>query len=297
MSTSERIPVLLDTDIGSDIDDALALAYLLRQPQCELVGVTTVSGNVAQRSACVRAICESAGRPEVPVHDGSSEVLLFGPGQPNVPQYEVIAARVAAQPRPHDAVDFMRSTIRSRPGEITLLSIGPMTNVALLFALDPEIPSLLKAFVSMAGYFTPEGAAKAEWNVKVDPVAAAVAYARAPHGHINVGLEVTQQCGLPMEDMRRRLTTPPLDVAAQMAEVWFRASDRAVFHDPLAAALIFEPGLCSYRDGVVEVVLADRADAVCASTRLVEADRGRHRVACTVDPAAFFTEFFGVFEG
>src|SRR6185312_4773304 len=87
----DRIPVVLDTDIGSDIDDAIALAYLLRQPRCELVGITVVSGDVQKRAALAEAICHAAGRPDIPIHCGHREVLNYGPGQPNVPQYDAIA--------------------------------------------------------------------------------------------------------------------------------------------------------------------------------------------------------------
>src|SRR5438105_11838794 len=89
----ETVPVLLDTDIGSDIDDAVALAYLLRQPRCELVGITTVTGNVIQRAACAEILCRAVGREAVPIHCGAEKPLLFGPGQPNVPQFEAIRHR------------------------------------------------------------------------------------------------------------------------------------------------------------------------------------------------------------
>src|SRR5215213_1054103 len=147
------IPVLLDTDIGTNIDDALALAYLLRHPRCELLGVTTVSGDVGRRAACAEAVCEDAGRADVPVRPGAPGPLLIGAGQPAVPLYAAVAARrrTSVAPVPGTAVEFLRQAIRGRPGEITLLTLGPLTNVALLFALDPEIPSMLKSIVSMAG--------------------------------------------------------------------------------------------------------------------------------------------------
>jgi inosine-uridine nucleoside N-ribohydrolase len=74
------ISILLDTDIGSDIDDAVALSYLLKQPRCELLGITTVTGDVAKRCACAEVICRSVGRGDVPIHAGTSNVLLTGPG-------------------------------------------------------------------------------------------------------------------------------------------------------------------------------------------------------------------------
>src|ERR1700709_1866096 len=84
-----RTAVLLDTDIGSDIDDAVALAYLLRQPRCDLVGITTVTGDVAKRAALAQITCEAAGGTDVPIHCGASTPLLWGPGQPEVPHYEM----------------------------------------------------------------------------------------------------------------------------------------------------------------------------------------------------------------
>src|SRR5215210_7957291 len=91
----ERLPVLLDTDVGTNVDDALALLYLLRQPRCELLGVTTVSGDVRRRAACAAAMCRGAGRDDVPIHCGAPGPLLTGPGQMAVPLYEAVAAAVA----------------------------------------------------------------------------------------------------------------------------------------------------------------------------------------------------------
>src|SRR5437867_291171 len=119
----EKIPLLLDTDIGSDIDDAVCLAYLLRQPRCELLGVTTVTGNTAQRATLAEVICHAAGRDDVPIHTGASGPLLSGPGQPDVPQYEAIANRPHRKNyAPNTAIEFMRQAIRARPHQVTLLS-------------------------------------------------------------------------------------------------------------------------------------------------------------------------------
>lgn len=289
------IPVLLDTDIGSDIDDAVALAYLLRQPQCELLGVTTVSGDVRQRAACAEVLCRAVGREEVPIHCGAEKPLLFGPGQPNVPQFEAIRHRSPRLDWPaNTAVDFLRQTIRSRPGEITLLSIGPLTNVALLFALDPEIPSLLKQLVSMAGVFYPHRATN-EWNCLVDPIATGIVYSANAPGHLSVGLDVTDLCRLSSEEVRQRFTSSPLDVALEMAEVWFRSVPAITFHDPLAAALIFQPGLCTLEAGHVDVIVdADRSRGGTTVFTPTSNSDGPHRVAKTVDANAFFAEYFRI---
>ena len=146
---NETIPVLFDTDIGSDIDDAVALAYLLKQPQCELAGITTVTGNTAERAAMAEIVCRAGSREDIPIHAGLTGPLLHGPGQPHVPQFDAVKHLPHRTDYANTAVDFLRETIRARPGEITLLAVGPMTNIAVLFAADPEIPSLLKRIVLM----------------------------------------------------------------------------------------------------------------------------------------------------
>src|SRR5947209_20096675 len=126
---TNRLPILFDTDIGSDIDDALALVYLLRQPRCELVGITTVTGEPEKRALLADAVCRAEGRNDVPIHSGSPRPLLREQRQPTAQQAEALAHW------PHreafaagTAVPFMREVIRARPGEISLLAVGPMTN-------------------------------------------------------------------------------------------------------------------------------------------------------------------------
>ncbi len=194
--------ILLDTDIGSDIDDAVALAYLLANPDCKLLGVTTVSGDVQKRAALVEMILSRSGQSDVPIHCGRREPLLMGPGQPHVPHYEFVKHHPHRLDRPENtAVDFLRQTIRAHPNELTLLSIGPMGNLATLFTVDPEIPFLLAGCVSMAGQFF-EGARR-EWNVIVDPAAAATV-ARTPRpDHKWVGLDVTLKCKMNAQEVHK----------------------------------------------------------------------------------------------
>jgi inosine-uridine nucleoside N-ribohydrolase len=297
-----RITLILDTDIGSDIDDAVALAYLLRQPRCELLGVTTVTGNVAQRAALCDVICRQAGRNDVPIHAGASEVLLFGPGQPKVPQYEAVAGRPHRSEFPtNTAVEFMRQTIRRNPGQVTLLAIGPLTNLALLFATDPEAAALLKEVVLMCGVFTGghgHGPGDREWNALVDPVATAIVFRARPPRLTSIGLEVTTRCQLAAEECRRRFRAAggPLGVVADMAEVWFRGAKTITFHDPLAATVLFEPGLCVYSSG--QVMVETRSEALAGLTRFqaVSAE-APHRIAVGVDPEAFFRHYFATVGG
>lgn len=293
---SETVPVLFDTDIGSDIDDALALAYLLRQPRCELLGVTTVTGEPEVRARLVDAVCQAFGRKEVPIYAGADRPLLIEQRQPEAPQ------RTALKKWPHReqfganmAVDFLRQTIRSRPGEITLLSVGPLTNVGLLFALDPEIPRLLKRYVLMGGVYVsrPAGYGLTEWNAMLDPHATAIAFAARAPGTRAVGLDVTTKCRMPAAECRRRFSQGPLRIVGEMAEVWFQRRPEILFHDPLAAAAVFEPELCLWQSGLVEVELTSkRLQGLTHFNPNV--DPRPHEVAVDVRAEAFLEHYFDV---
>ena len=285
----EKIPVILDTDIGSDIDDAVCLAYLLAQPRCELVGVTTVTGQAQERAKLADAICRAAGREDVPILSGAETPLLIEQRQPSAPQAEVLS-RWPHRERfgRYEAVDFLRRSIRSRPGEITLLTIGPLANVGLLFALDRDIPQMLKSLVMMAGVFSQGNAV--EWNACGDPHATAIVFGSPVREARVCGLDVTTQCRLSADECRARFRGGPLDVVLSMAEVFFRSRQEIVFHDPLAAACTFEPDICSYRTGSVRVEVQNESEM--GRTVLVPQEAGPHRVAQGVDAQAFFEHYF-----
>ena len=252
--------LLLDTDIGNDIDDALALAYLLREPECELLGITTVCGEPEKRCEMASAICRHLG------------------------------------PADNSAVDFLRRTIRANPGEVTLLAIGPLTNVATLFTLDPEIPSLLKGLTLMCGRFFDK--LGGEWNAFLDPWATGIVYGNTAHprpaAHVSYGLDVTEKVQLPRDEARRRFAAlDALGPVRDFAEVWFARSERVTFHDPLAAVGVFHPEVCTYRDAFVRV---SQTEPTLGWTVPCDAPEGApppHRLAHSVDADAFFRIWFG----
>lgn len=287
MSHEPTIPILLDTDIGSDIDDAVCLAYLLRQPRCELLGITTVTGEAQKRAMLADAICRAAGRTDIPIHSGAEQPLLIPQQQPLAPQ----SVALADYPHCRDfaantAVEFLRQTIRGRPGEITLLTIGPLTNIGLLFATDPEIPGLLKRLVLMCGVFTRPSR---EWNALVDPHASAIVF-RAPIPELtSIGLDVTLRCAIDAEICRQRLHGGPLDVMVKMAEGW----ERIIFHDPLAGAVIFQPDLCRYQQGHTEIELVSPS-LTGMTIWNPQAEQRPHQIAVDVDVERFFAHYFAV---
>lgn len=285
--------ILLDTDIGTDIDDAVCLAYLLSQPACDLVGITTVTGEPEKRAMIASALCRAAGKA-VPIYPGVGQPLL-------IPQYQPEARQAVALDRwPHDtvfprgeAIDFMRRTIREHPGEITLLTVGPLTNVGLLFAVDPEIPRFLKGLVMMCGLFSNRmaGVGPREWNAYGDPHATAIVY-RAPVAiHRSLGIDITAQVYMSAAEVRERFRAPILQPVLDFAAVWFDEWPGISFHDPLAAVTIFDEDVCGFAQGTVEVELS--GNKVAGMTHWTPGE-GRHEVAVEVDQADFFEHFFSV---
>jgi len=293
---ADRRLLLLDTDIGNDIDDAICLAYLLAQPRCELLGITTVTAAPDVRARLASVLCRNAGR-DVPIHPGAADPVVGPPVQESPPQAVVLDRwehDTSFPPEP--AVDFLRSTIRAHPGEVTLLTIGPLTNVALLFAADPAIPSLLDSLVSMGGSYGTESE-EAEWNLHCDPHAAAQVFGTSTFGepglvHRAIGLNVTTRVRMPGDEFMQRCETPALRPVADMAQSWFGDRSAVVFHDPLAAATIFEQDLCSFAAG--EVIVDSSPGPLAGSTMWEPKPGGRHQIAVDVRPDAFIEHYFDV---
>ncbi len=289
--------ILLDTDIGSDIDDAVCLAYLLAQPDCELLGITTVSGEPIKRAMMASAQCNVAGKT-VPIYPGAETPLLVEPRQPKSPQADALVRwSHETSFATGEAVEFLRHTIRAHPGEITLLPIGPLTNIALLFASDPEIPSLLKSVVLMGGLFDTARlknwrGGKWEWNIWCDPHAAAMVYRAPVKISRSIGLDVTTQVTMDAPQVREKFQTKLLRPVLDFAEVWFQHAEKITFHDPLAATTIFDDAICGYERGHVDVELHDPDNF--AVTKWTPTEQGKHEIATTVNAERFFAHYFGM---
>ena len=286
--------VLLDTDIGTDVDDAVALAYLLSHPDCELLGITTVTGEAEKRASLASVLCKAAGK-QVPIYPGADHPMHGEQRQPTAQQAAVL-------PRwPHEtdfplnqAVDFLANTIRAFPGEVTLLTIGPLTNAGMLFSTYPDAADLLAGLVIMGGNFDESGpeAGRIEWNVAGDPAASEIVYGTRVRLHRSLGLNVTQQVTMPAGDVRAKFTTPLLRPVLEMAEIWFAQFYPSItFHDPLAAATLFEPELCWYEQGAVR--LGETAEAGKTIWQPGGSD-SPHQVAMTVDVDRYFEHFFQI---
>ncbi len=178
-----RIPIIVDCDTG--IDDSLALLYAVASPECELVAITCTAGNVDARQVAenTRAVLELAGRSDVEVAIGRETPLAralvttpetHGPRGIGYAELPAAAMPLSARYSP----DLIVEEARRRPGELTLVTLAPLTNVALAVLREPELPRLLKRLVIMGGSYRSPGntAPTTEWNVNVDPESAKIVF-------------------------------------------------------------------------------------------------------------------------
>lgn len=287
--------ILLDTDIGSDIDDAVCLAYLLSHPDCDLLGITTVSGEPVKRAMLASAICKVAGK-DVPIYPGTEKPLFIKQKQPIANQAKALNNWDHDKEFPMgEAIEFMRKTIRKHPHEVTLLAIGPMTNIALLFSVDPEIPKLLKSLVLMCGIFTYRlpNIGHLEWNAICDPHATAIVYNAPVKDHRSIGLDVTCKVTMDKEEVKEKFKADILKPVVDFAGIWFEKQDKITFHDPLAAATIFDDSICSFYRGNVDVELESKRMSGLTYWEEDSAN-GSHNVALEVDKHRFIEHYFSV---
>ena len=207
--TAPRFPLIIDVDTG--IDDALALLYAVASPEAEILAVTAMFGNahVDDTERNTRAVLELAGRPDIEVVAGRPVPLVreleitpetHGPtgiGYATLPE--------PARPRSERfAPEVIVEEARRRPGQITLITLGPLTNLALALELEPALPRLLRRWVLMGGAYRVPGNTTpvSEWNIHCDPEAAHRCFAAwqaaidadtAVARALAMGLDVTEQ--------------------------------------------------------------------------------------------------------
>ena len=288
---TDAVPLILDVDTGTD--DALALAYAVESPAIDLVAVTTVAGNVDVEKATANtlAVLDWLGAAETPVHRGASRPLVRphqgathvhhagGLGGAEIPP----SARSIGADRGPAAIIRLA---RGRPGELTLVCLGPLTNLAIALNVEPRLPELLKAVVIMGGaYHVPGNTTPlAEFNIFIDPEAAQQVFA-APFADLTaVGLDVTHQVALTRDDWDAALARtdlwPSAAILREVGRFTFQSLGRDGFylHDPLAVAVAVDSGMVRTEDATVTV---DSAEPERGRTR-VEGP-GRVRVAISVD--------------
>lgn len=291
--------VMLDVDLamgapGSDIDDGFALALAVADPEISLELVTTVNGNtdVATATALTLDLLHRLGHPDVPVHRGARVPLL----RPQERQGSLPAGVPVREPQPAPAAVAMIEKVRAHPGQLTLVAVGPPTNVALAIRLDDGFASSLHRLVIMGGVFDgprQNPGTPAEFNVWSDPEAAKIVLGSEIVAEW-VGLDVTLQVrmsraeaealgtsGRPFASFAGPCTTAWIDhIAGNLPE-----ADRSCpLHDPLAVAAVTRPQLLGWEDAHVSVDTGEERRGVATTTYACEGAKPVNaRVARTVD--------------
>jgi purine nucleosidase len=331
------LPVFVDVDTG--VDDAMALVYLFASDDADVVGVASTAGNVPVQQVCKNnlGLLELCGL-DIPVSKGSEQPItapLCTAEDTHGPE-GMGYARLPATDREltaHDAADAWIRAAHAYPGELVAMAVGPLTNLALALRKEPALPRLLRRLVIMGGAFDYRGNTTpvAEWNISVDPEAAAEVFAgwgpawgstQSPsHLPIVLGLNLTENIAMtptllsrlatvsasssiPMSVLddrgTRSVASNPLIAVLEDAmrfyfEFHFDQNEGylAHLHDPLAAAVVLDPDLVSYRPVAVDVELTGTLTR--GMTIADWSNRwGREPnalIGVGVDPEAFFDRF------
>lgn len=271
--------VIVDTDLslgapGSEIDDGLALAMVVADPHFDLQAVTTVSGNVDAAGAASLAVglLERLGVHDVPVFVGARSALCDPVGRrPSVPdtQVDLGADGVASG---YAAAEIARRVVNS-PGEITVIAIGPLTNLAVAINLESRFAGAVKEIVVMGGTYFRNlswGSLPSEFNFWLDPEAAQVVLRSGARVRL-VGLDVTTQVPLTLSDAQLLQSSSGrfAPYAGACAQAWIERLAREFpgdpdtggscsMHDPLAVTAVARPDLLEWQDVHVDILTHDQ---------------------------------------
>jgi purine nucleosidase/pyrimidine-specific ribonucleoside hydrolase len=282
----DPIKVILDTDLGDDIDDAWALATCLGHPLIDLAGVATVWQDTQLRAAQTRKLLELAGRPDIPVAAGARDGLDCINALPRNNQADLLSAEDEARLREgrDDGVRLLAELAEANPGA-TLLTIGALTDAARLIVEFPQAYDKLERVVIMGGHMIPT-LAHPEYNTQCDPRASQIVF-RSSKPVTMVGLDVTLKCQMTQDDLDtvEAKGTPLSRALIDMTNLW-RKLDWAhlpIIHDPLAALVCVEPNLVTLETRRVKVdevghIVADAQGEEVAVAVDVRPDDVRRRV-------------------
>jgi purine nucleosidase len=319
--------VLLDTDLamgapGSDIDDGFALALALADPELVVEQVSTVSGNTDVDTATdlTLDLLDRLGRREVPVVRGASRPLVrpaharaartAPPTAPRTPPPSAGPTAASRRgPAPGVAAEAIVERVMAAPGELTVVAIGPLTNLALALSLEPRVASAVRQVVVMGGVYlrhTNRSAMPGEFNVWVDPDAAAVVLGSGAPLRL-VGLDVTLQVRLTREHAARMVAggRPFGAFAGASTQEWIDHTERTrpgdveehgscALHDPLAVAVVSRPELVTWRPAHVAVETASDVTRGVTVADLLGGDQppdANCQIATAVDAEAFVELF------
>nr|WP_218863340.1 nucleoside hydrolase [Actinopolyspora biskrensis] len=297
---------MLDCDPG--IDDALAIALAHGSPEVEVTGITTVAGNVGLEHTTPNALAlaEFYGM-DVPVARGAARPLVR-PGSAasdvhgNTGLGDVVLPAAKAEPVSEHAVDHIVNTIAASPGEISLVAVGPLTNIALALRKEPRITEWVREFVIMGGSYTRGNfSPAAEFNIAADPEAAGVVF-EAPWRTVMFGLDLTHQARATAAVRQRftglgrlqdELLSPCLDFYGNNRQ--YREHGPAI-HDACAVAYVIAPELFTLTEARVDVETSGRFSSGMTVTDFAPEAESNAAVAITLDQEGFWDLVTDAFE-
>jgi purine nucleosidase len=244
--------IIIDTDIGDDIDDALAISFAVKSPEIDLIGVTTVWKDTAARARLSKRVLQMLGREDIPVYIGSRQPLIGKVDDHEIPnQYSEDMDGISVNTE-RDAVDYIIDTLMKSEGDISLVTIGALTNIALAIVKKPEIKNKIKRIVMMGGayYFHYN-----EYNIECDPEAARIVFESGIQIKA-VGLDVTLKCQLTQQDVER-IEHPNSEITQFLSDLigrWRSINNYLpILHDPLAVCAVFDKELLEFKEEKIVV--------------------------------------------
>lgn len=281
--------IIIDTDPG--IDDSMAILMAFQTPEIDVIGLTTIFGNVSTVDATRNALllCEVAGRPDVPVAEGAHEPLKGG--EPRIADFvhgsdglgEIALPPPLGNKAEIRASEFLVEKINQYPGEVSILALGPLTNLALATKKDSFFASKVKRIVVLGGAFLAAGNVNpaAEANIYGDPEAADILFTCGAEVTV-VGINITTQITLTDADISelRSSKGKHSELICDMCKFyrdWHVKSDGVYgifLHDPVCFAALVRPDLFTYKKGVVRV----ETQGICVGHTLM--DQGLKKWNC-----------------
>ena len=310
----DKIKVIIDTDIGDDIDDTLAIALALSMPnKFDIIGITTVFNDTRLRAKNVYNLLKAYGRTDIPIIAGHGKTEDgFSSPDPFLKEELPYSfdTDFNANDNPDDAVDFIIDACKKHGKDLTLIALGPFTNIAKVIKKDSTALNGINRVVAMAGAFYKQ---YADWNVFCDPISAKVMFDNV-NNLLVLGADVTHQLAVKesyLDDLDLDKTTDGIILVADTVKAWRRGGKKlwgntpnVVLHDPLAVYSVIDDSFITTEDILVDVVdkgpykgFTINLNAYSKShlnNEFNKEDFNTVTVAKTVDSAGFIDKFFSI---
>lgn len=253
----EKFLVLLDTDIGDDIDDALALALALCSPEIDLIGVSTVFGDTSLRARLAKHVLHVFERNDIPVAAGISTPLLARHRPSGVPQAAILTSGAEQSISNRSGPELIIKNALAHPGRLTLLCIGPLTNLATALLREPRLFMAIRNIIMMGGS---SSIPFPEWNVRSDARAAQIVLSSGIPITL-LGWNITTRCQMRTADIERLRgkNTPQTRLLYDLIAIWQQHRPRwhppfPFLHDPLTIAALCVPELFRFEEITVRTL-------------------------------------------